>query len=173
MEAAAMSEPRLLRSIAFKFPYRIDSHSGLNGRMNHWDKAETVAAHRRIVWAALSPFRTAVRAMDLPMRIHLVRFAPARMDHDNLQGVFKSIRDQLALEVNVDDRSPFVRWSYGQTEDPDDRSLYAVSVRIEEDPCAICGACLAGQRVIPTHRGPIHLRPCEQSFAHGLPTDHP
>jgi len=44
----------------------------------------------------------------------LTRIAPLELDDDNLRGALKAVRDGVASALRVDDRSPLVRWDYGQ-----------------------------------------------------------
>lgn len=49
-----------------------------------------------------------------PLRIHLVRIAPGRLDDDNLVAGFKATRDGIADWLGVDDGDPLLKWTYDQ-----------------------------------------------------------
>ncbi|WP_163998664.1 hypothetical protein [Pyxidicoccus caerfyrddinensis] len=47
--------------------------------------------------------------------VRLTRVAPRRLDRDdNLPSALKSVRDEVARQLRVDDASPLVRWVYAQ-----------------------------------------------------------
>lgn len=45
-----------------------------------------------------------------PLLITIIRVGPHRLDDDNLQGACKYVRDQIAVEVGVDDGSDIYTW---------------------------------------------------------------
>ncbi len=63
----------------------------------------------------LSCLPLAVPNLRVPTRVRLVRIGSRRLDSDNLQSAFKSIRDAVASWLGVDDGDyANVRWSYSQ-----------------------------------------------------------
>ena len=116
------------RSICFEVPVR--THSLTNTR-GHWTrkygpaKAQRAATATAWVIAGKPSFR-------LPVRVSLTRIAPQRLDSDNLPASLKSIRDEIAKQLGVDDRrDDLVGWVYDQ-EKPKTPRTYAVRVMIEE-----------------------------------------
>lgn len=90
----------------------------------HWTKrdarvrsqGETVAWHLR----TLSP-AAIVRSARLGLRVQrplvvlLTRIAPRALDSaDNLPGSLKAVRDAVAAELGIDDRTTLVTWLYDQ-----------------------------------------------------------
>jgi hypothetical protein len=71
--------------------------------------------------------------------VRLTRVAPRRLDDDNVRGALKSVRDEVAALLRVDDASPLVRWEYGAESGPE-------SVRVEvawgTAPAALMGQVL-------------------------------
>jgi hypothetical protein len=77
----------------------------------HWQaRSRRVSRERRMVHDALAGHAPP----PLPVVAELTRVAWARCDSDGLAGCFKSIRDELAAWLGVDDRSPLVRWRLSQ-----------------------------------------------------------
>lgn len=50
--------------------------------------------------------------------VHLERVSPRRADDDNVVGGLKSVRDELAAWLGIDDGDPRIVWSYSQTRGP-------------------------------------------------------
>lgn len=46
--------------------------------------------------------------------VHLTRYAPRRLDDDNLAGALKATRDGIAAALGVDDGDERVQWRYAQ-----------------------------------------------------------
>jgi hypothetical protein len=88
---------------------------GMNSR-EHWrQRAKRVKAERLAVWAHQALDRPA-----LPLRVTLTRVAPSNgLDDDNLASALKSVRDQIAAWLGVDDkRRDIVRYEYEQRRGP-------------------------------------------------------
>jgi len=87
----------------------------LKGSLNareHWRarasrvRREREAAH----WTLLDAKRP-----PLPVVVRLIRVAPRSLDDDNLQGVFKAIRDGVADAYGIDDKDRArIRFEYDQ-----------------------------------------------------------
>jgi hypothetical protein len=103
----------------------------LKGSQNireHWRarssrvKRERQAAHWRMLDAKRPP---------LPVAVRLVRVAPRSLDDDNLQGVFKAIRDGVADAYGIDDKDKAkIRFTYDQERG----APHQYAVRIEVSP---------------------------------------
>lgn len=95
---------------------------GLNGRM-HW------APRHREVKAIAATVRTMLsvhRPPAGPWEVVLTRHGP-RMDDDNMAGVFKAIRDEIAKWLGVDDGNRrWVTWRYEGVES----TQFGVAVRV-------------------------------------------
>ena len=75
--------------------------SGLNER-EHWGaRKKRIDQEKKTIWAAMRhhPFHGLVP----PFLVTLTRIGPRRMDDDNVAGGFKSVRDQIAKDLRVDD----------------------------------------------------------------------
>lgn len=79
----------------------------------HWAaKAKRVKLHRDTAYVVI---RKALEyCKPLPCVVTLTRVAPRMLDDDNLRQAMKAIRDGIADWLGVDDRSPLIRWEYGQ-----------------------------------------------------------
>jgi hypothetical protein len=90
--------------------------SGLNAREHFRVRAKRVKAEREAVaWMLHGATKPA-----LPCSVLLTRVAPSNgLDDDNLCGALKSVRDQVAQWLGVDDRhSMRVRYRYAQRRGP-------------------------------------------------------
>lgn len=95
---------------------------GMNAR-EHWRaRARRVKAERQAVaWALVLAQRPdRAKRPELPCTVRLTRVAPSSgVDDDNLAGALKSVRDQVAEWLGVDDkRSDLVRYVYAQRRGP-------------------------------------------------------
>ena len=101
--------------------------AALNARV-HWTKRAARAKKERAIVATvlrLHPFASDAT----PATCTLARIAPRMLDDDNLQGAFKSIRDEVATFFGVDDgpRGP-IAWRYEQRREAPKQ--YAVEIRL-------------------------------------------
>ena len=62
--------------------------------------------------------------------VTLIRFAPRRLDSDNLQGSFKAVRDGVADVFGIDDRDSRIKFSYQQEKARE----YGIRIEIEITP---------------------------------------
>lgn len=83
---------------------------GGNAR-EHWAARRRRVARERAAVAAALHGRVAPL---MPCTVTLARVGWNLLDGDNLQGVFKSVRDQVADWLRVNDRDPLVTWGYEQ-----------------------------------------------------------
>jgi hypothetical protein len=102
-----MSEP-----ITFTLPLRTVS---LTNQRCHWSvKAKRARDERHTTWGGF------IEAGGRPLDdgeiagVHMKRVAPRKLDDDNLRGALKSIRDQIAHDLGLDDRDPRIVWMYEQ-----------------------------------------------------------
>lgn len=117
-------------SLAFELPLRL--RGGLNAR-EHWRvRAKRAKAERNLV-KLFGPNRTAWAAVTAArrLRISLTRVAPKRVDSDNLQGLLKHVRDEVAAKLGVDDGSEALEWLYFQESEG---KRYAVRVQVLSAP---------------------------------------
>ncbi|NII53568.1 endodeoxyribonuclease RusA [Luteibacter sp. SG786] len=101
--------------------------AGPNSR-GHWrKKASRVKREREAAhWTLLDAKRP-----PLPVVVRLVRIAPRSLDDDNLQGVFKAIRDGVADAYGIDDKDRSrIRFEYDQERG----APHQYGVRIEVRP---------------------------------------
>jgi len=96
------------------FPLR--TGLGLNSREHFMARKRRVASERQAVAYVLGP---QVKP-TLPLIVTLTRIAPSNgLDDDNLAGSLKSVRDQVAEWLGVDDRDrKTVRYEYEQERGP-------------------------------------------------------
>jgi hypothetical protein len=110
----------------FSIPLRLNV--SLNSRM-HWAKrAKIVRAQRAAVALSWSRWGMKGKATE-PSVVTLSRIAPRRVDDDNLRGLLKGVRDEVATQLGVDDGGKLVKWRY------EDRKgavrEHAVQIRVE------------------------------------------
>jgi hypothetical protein len=95
----------------------VEIRSASNIHEAHWSQRhKRVKRERLATWAALA--KAGVRALgpDEAVRVRLTRIAPRAIDgHDNLQGGFKAVVDQITACLGLaSDADPRVSWDYGQ-----------------------------------------------------------
>lgn len=91
----------------------------------HWaTKARRVKSERRTVaWII-----TGTPRPTLPVIITLTRIGPRAFDKDNNVSALKSVQDEVAKWLNVDDRDSRITWLYSQRKEGPRQ--YAVEVEI-------------------------------------------
>jgi hypothetical protein len=97
---------------------------GMNSREHFRARAKRVKAEREVVAWTLR--HENVQKPPIPCSVLLTRFAPSRgLDDDNLAGALKSVRDEVAAWLGVDDGDrDTVRYRYGQA-----RGAWAVRIQ--------------------------------------------
>jgi hypothetical protein len=92
----------------------------------HW--AKRVKAHRDLsLKLATALGRGPFPAWRPGMTIHLYSFRKRRLDHDNLVGGMKPLRDSIARMIGVDDADSNFSWRYTQViEAVDPRTLVVI-----------------------------------------------
>lgn len=120
--------------VVIDVPIRLESE--LN-RSEHWTKKAARRKSQR--QAVLLCWRSQVRSV-LPaaamFHVELVRLCPPKnkiRDTDNLAAAFKSIRDEVANQLGVDDADIAqgdVTWDYAQ--DSDDRHWVRITVHVRQ-----------------------------------------
>lgn len=85
---------------------------GMNVREHYMARSRRVKKEREATQWALLPLKRPV----LPVVVTLTRVAPSSgLDsHDNLRSAVKSVADQVAQWLGLDDRDPRVTWRYEQ-----------------------------------------------------------
>lgn len=88
-------------------------------RREHWAvRARRVKDERELVaWGWLehvTAYADRRKKVRPPAIVTLTRRAPRELDDDNLRGALKAVRDQIADQLRVNDRSPRVEWRYAQ-----------------------------------------------------------
>lgn len=87
----------------------------LNARLHWRTRAAHVKAQRATVRFMLWSHRDTIATLAKPLRVTLIRVGPRLLDDDNLAGVFKAVRDEVAHVAGVDDGdTAAVRWFYEQ-----------------------------------------------------------
>lgn len=99
----------------------------VNNLREHWAvKAKRVKAQRALTktlllsaaFTWLRHWRTMRANERLRVGVLLTRISPRQLDDDNLRGAFKAIRDEIAGQVGIDDRSSRYVWEYHQRKGP-------------------------------------------------------
>ena len=115
-----------------------------NARLHWAAKARIVKNQRNAVALAwVSQLRCMVRGKraevvtHLPCIVTLTRVSLRELDDDNLQGAFKGVRDEVAKQLGLDDRSKLIVWHYRQERG-------ASGIRIEVTHLRGCVECQAG-----------------------------
>ena len=110
------------RVIEVKLPKPLPSAANLR---EHWTvrarrvKAQRVLVAMHMMFARVAPLATLVATFkSTRVTCTLTRIAPRRLDSDNLSGAFKSIRDEVAKQVGLDDGSLRWWWTYAQEVGP-------------------------------------------------------
>lgn len=97
-------------NLRWEFP--LETVSALNQREHHMARHRRVKKERKRAALFMPP---EAKAFGPVLIITLTRLAPAELDDgDNLPSALKGVRDQLAAELKVNDRSQLVRWRYAQ-----------------------------------------------------------
>ena len=121
--------------IVFEVPIRTVS---LYNQREHWAaRYRRTKEEREAVHATWLEEMTVWRwHVPIPCTVTLTRIAPRELDDDNLRGALKSVRDEIALLMGLDDRDPRVFWRYEQ--ERASKGDYSVRVEIdgETDPPA-------------------------------------
>lgn len=98
----------------------------LNGSHRHWSgpASERKSQRAAVGWALVRAYGSGPPPV-LPCVVTITRVGPRALDDDNLAASCKSVRDEVATWLRVDDRSPSVTWAYRQ-----ERGPYAVRVEV-------------------------------------------
>lgn len=125
-----------LRTIRLSLPIRTKS---LTNERTHWRvKAARAKAERTVTRLCFSvapghgPLEDGEEAM-----VTMLRVAPRSLDSDNLPPSMKSIRDELAACLGLDDRDPRIVWAYEQRRAEKGADPYAVDVLVEVYPARV------------------------------------
>jgi hypothetical protein len=69
---------------------------------------------RKITAEALESYAPVKLEPGQKIEVHLVRLASRPLDDDNLQAACKTVRDEIAAWIGLDDADPRFKWSYSQ-----------------------------------------------------------
>lgn len=98
-----------------KFPMKLPSVANMR---DHWGRTHRRKKEQRqqIAWELKAAMlNQGLRKPSLPVAVHLTRIAPRSLDEgDNLAMAFKTVRDEIADWLGVDDGSKWVDFVYHQ-----------------------------------------------------------
>lgn len=103
------------------------SYPSVANLREHWSaRARRAKKHRQdALMITEAQFYSALTKLSVPFvlpaeirahggTVHLTRYAPRRLDDDNLAGALKATRDGIAAALGVDDGDSRVQWRYAQ-----------------------------------------------------------
>jgi hypothetical protein len=98
----------------FEIPGSFPSVANL--REHHMARARRAKRHRTTAGVLTAIAVPAVKPLVQARggTVTLTRYAPRRLDSDNLAGALKATRDGIAAALGVDDGDPRVVWNYAQ-----------------------------------------------------------
>jgi hypothetical protein len=107
--------------------YGLRTHNPLNNSQANWRGAANRRRNERLAIKAHCVHERVERLRDDECAVvHLVRFGPRAMDDDGVIGSLKSVRDQLAEQLGVDDGNrERIRFTYAGA-----KGEFAVRVQI-------------------------------------------
>ena len=86
-----------------------------NTREHYMRKAARVNEQKRRVWMALQTPSFKAFQVKPPRLVKLIRYAPRKLDSDNLARALSAVRDQIAASLGINDgRDDITAWTYGQ-----------------------------------------------------------
>jgi hypothetical protein len=113
-----------------QFDVEVRTHSqNRYHRGSHWGARKATVDEHRLATRRATVDTPGWSNPELPIVVTLTRLAFNELDDDNLPSSMKSIRDELAKVLGVDDRDRRITWRYAQTKAPPKH--YSVRVRIE------------------------------------------
>jgi hypothetical protein len=96
---------------------QIKTVSEANKTGEHWTKKHKRHKLQKMqVWVW---FQKTKPQVVFPCEVKLTRISPRFLDSDNLQSAFKYIRDEIARNLNQNDNSPLIDWTYFQQKGSD------------------------------------------------------
>lgn len=84
----------------------------VNGSHRHWTHNARVRKNQRGMVSFAWAYGRMPHRLDDGQRVRLTRISPGVLDDDNLRPALKSVRDQVAFELRIDDKLPI--WDYAQ-----------------------------------------------------------
>ena len=102
-------------------PMRLPSLA--NTRM-HWRAMDRLKKSQKLTVRTYLPDGSPPK---LPAVVTFTRIGKRTLDDDNLASAFKTVRDEIARYMGVDDGSPLYRWRYEQRTGP----AYGIEITIE------------------------------------------
>lgn len=105
-----------MKRIAFDLQLAITHATAGNSREHPMARHRRVKGqHEATAWAWVGAgLRRVPRAKLLPCTVTFTRVGPTRLDDDNNVSGLKAVRDQIAIELGVNDGGHQVRWLYDQ-----------------------------------------------------------
>lgn len=107
--------PQRSASGRIEFQVPIKATFTLNSR-EHWAARARKRKLERIAVAVAMRTAAAQRWFDPEggVLVTLTRVGPRKLDSDNVQGALKSVRDEIALQLGMDDGDDQISWIYEQ-----------------------------------------------------------
>lgn len=90
--------------------------SEANAHEHFWKRTKRANEHHAAVEAALQAWGP--KPTTYPLLVIITRYAPAKLDSDNLQGSAKHVRDAVAEWLGIDDKCDAVLWFVAQVQQP-------------------------------------------------------
>ena len=90
--------------------------SEANAHEHFWKRTKRANEQHSAVEAALKAWGP--KPTTYPLLVIITRYAPAKLDSDNLQGSAKHVRDAVAEWLGVDDKCDAVLWFVAQVQQP-------------------------------------------------------
>ena len=88
--------------------------SEANAHEHFWKRTKRANEHHAAVEAALQAWGP--KPSTYPLLVIITRYAPAKLDSDNLQGSAKHVRDAVAEWLGIDDKCDAVLWFVAQVQ---------------------------------------------------------
>lgn len=128
LEASLESDFGVGKKTVFAVPVRTTNPQ--NGTHGNWAPK---SKKRNLVKQAISrAWKEAAPLLRARYRITLTRISSVPADKHALHDFLKSVVDQCAAEMKIDDASPLVEWVFGQ--EPGEAEKPAVRIEVEELP---------------------------------------
>lgn len=124
VDAHEWAEPGLLGAWCIEMPIRTVSENAY--RREHWRTMRRRAKGQRTIAKLL--LSRHVNKLPTPLTVILTRIAPRLLDDDNLRGSLKSVRDEIATWLGIDDGDWRVRYHYAQEK----RGAYGVRAEVRQ-----------------------------------------
>ncbi len=108
-------------------PIKTTSENGYR-RMQPMVRAQKTKRMRETLQLIL---QAELQRVTFPFRCRIVRLSAGTLDHDNLLGALKTVRDSIARFAGVDDADPIATWLYDQEKVP--MGTHGIRIELEDD----------------------------------------